>query len=72
MTMPALSSSPRMVGRHSELAALLEAYDAGGTACGGGGSIRATPFLVAAPLHWAHDVRRHAMRVPRRTEGATI
>ncbi|MFF2487506.1 AAA family ATPase [Microbacterium sp. NPDC058062] len=27
--MPALPSSPRMVGRHTELAALLEAYDAG-------------------------------------------
>lgn len=29
MTMPALPSSPRMVGRHTELAALLEAYDDG-------------------------------------------
>jgi len=29
MTMPALLSSPRMVGRHSELAALLEAFDDG-------------------------------------------
>ncbi|WP_342001346.1 AAA family ATPase [Microbacterium sp. LWH7-1.2] len=29
MTMPALFSSPRMVGRHTELAALLEAYDDG-------------------------------------------
>lgn len=29
MTMPALHSSPRMVGRHTELAALLEAFDDG-------------------------------------------
>ena len=29
MTMPALPSSPRMIGRHSELAALLEAFDDG-------------------------------------------
>lgn len=29
MSMPALSSSPRMVGRHNELAALLEAFDEG-------------------------------------------